>query len=51
MPHALSNGTKLYYEETGPAGAPAILFCHEFGGDCQRHFESDPGLLMSPTWN
>ena len=44
MPHALSNGTKLYYEETGSAGAPAILFCHEFGGDYRswddqmRHF-------------
>ncbi len=44
MPHAVSNGTKLYYEETGPKNAPAILFCHEFGGDYRswddqmRHF-------------
>jgi pimeloyl-ACP methyl ester carboxylesterase len=33
MPHALSNGCKIYFEETGPANAPAVLFCHEFGGD------------------
>ncbi len=44
MPHALSNGAKIYFEETGPAAAPAILFCHEFGGDYRswedqmRHF-------------
>ncbi|MEQ1613608.1 MAG: alpha/beta hydrolase [Hyphomicrobiaceae bacterium] len=33
MPHAVSNGVKIYFEETGPVTAPAILFCHEFGGD------------------
>ncbi len=33
MPYAMSGGVKLYFEETGPVGAPAILFCHEFGGD------------------
>lgn len=44
MPHALSGGVKLYFEVTGPATAPAILFCHEFGGDYRswedqiRHF-------------
>ena len=29
MPYALSNGIKLYYEETGK-GYP-IIFVHEFG--------------------
>lgn len=33
MPHALSNGVKLHFEEAGPASAPAILFLHEYGGD------------------
>jgi pimeloyl-ACP methyl ester carboxylesterase len=44
MPHALSNGVKIYFEETGPADAPAILFLHEYCGDHRswegqmRHF-------------
>jgi pimeloyl-ACP methyl ester carboxylesterase len=44
MPYAISSGVKIYYEEAGPAGAPAILFLHEFGGDYRswedqmRHF-------------
>ena len=33
MPHALSNGVKIYFEETGPKDAPAILFLHEYCGD------------------
>jgi pimeloyl-ACP methyl ester carboxylesterase len=42
MPYAMSNGTRLYYEESGK-GTP-ILFVHEFTGDCRswqaqvRHF-------------
>ena len=42
MPHALSDGTRLYYEEAG-AGYP-VLFIHEFAGDHRswepqlRHF-------------
>ena len=42
MPHAPSDGARLYYEETG-RGTP-ILFIHEFGGDHRswedqmRHF-------------
>ena len=31
MPHAPSQGARIYYEETGK-GTP-ILFIHEFGGD------------------
>ncbi len=31
MPHAQSDGARIYYEETG-TGTP-ILFIHEFGGD------------------
>jgi len=27
------NGTRLWVEENGPAGAPALVFVHEFGGD------------------
>ena len=44
MPYALSNGVKIYFEETGLATAPAILFCHEYCGDYRswegqlRHF-------------
>lgn len=33
MPHANSNGVKIYFEEAGPHDAPAILFCHEYCGD------------------
>jgi pimeloyl-ACP methyl ester carboxylesterase len=42
MPHAQSEGARIYYEETG-SGTP-ILFIHEFGGDYRswddqmRHF-------------
>ncbi len=42
MPHAQSDGARIYYEETGE-GTP-ILFIHEFGGDLRswddqmRHF-------------
>jgi pimeloyl-ACP methyl ester carboxylesterase len=42
MPHAQSDGARIYYEESG-AGTP-ILFLHEFGGDTRswddqvRHF-------------
>jgi pimeloyl-ACP methyl ester carboxylesterase len=42
MPHAQSEGARIYYEETGQ-GTP-ILFIHEFGGDYRswddqvRHF-------------
>jgi pimeloyl-ACP methyl ester carboxylesterase len=42
MPHAQSQGARIYYEETGK-GTP-ILFIHEFGGDSRswddqmRHF-------------
>ena len=44
MPYAISNGCRIYYEEAGPADAPAILFCHEYCGDYRswegqmRHF-------------
>jgi pimeloyl-ACP methyl ester carboxylesterase len=31
MPHAPSEGARIYYEETGK-GTP-ILFIHEFAGD------------------
>ncbi|MCE2948427.1 MAG: alpha/beta fold hydrolase [bacterium] len=31
MPHAMSSGARLYYEEAG-SGTP-LLFAHEFGGD------------------
>jgi pimeloyl-ACP methyl ester carboxylesterase len=34
MPHALSGGVKLYYEETG-TGYP-IVFVHEFGADLRQ---------------
>ncbi len=42
MPHASSDGARIYYEETG-SGVP-IIFVHEFGGDHRswddqmRHF-------------
>jgi pimeloyl-ACP methyl ester carboxylesterase len=39
MPHAVVNGVKLHFEETGPAAAPPILFLHEYGGD-HRSWES-----------
>ena len=39
MPHALSDGTRLYYEEAG-AGYP-VLFIHEFAGD---HLSWEPQL-------
>lgn len=45
MPHALSNGIKLYYEEVGK-GFP-IIFVHEFGSDLReweqqlRYFSRD----------
>jgi pimeloyl-ACP methyl ester carboxylesterase len=44
MSHANVDGVKLYFEETGPADAPALLFLHEFCGDWRswedqmRHF-------------
>jgi pimeloyl-ACP methyl ester carboxylesterase len=43
MPHAESQGARIYYEETGEGGTP-ILFIHEFAGDYRswhgqmRHF-------------
>lgn len=33
MPHVMSDGVKIYFEECGPVDAPVILFAHEFGGD------------------
>ncbi len=48
MPHAISAGVKLYYEETGCATAPAILFLHEFGGD-HRSWEAQVRHL-SRNW-
>jgi pimeloyl-ACP methyl ester carboxylesterase len=44
MPYAVSNGVRIYFEEAGPADAPAILFLHEYCGDYRswegqmRHF-------------
>ena len=48
MPHAQSEGARIYYEETGN-GTP-ILFIHEFGGDYRswddqmRHFGRELAL-------
>ena len=33
MPHAQSQGARLYYEETG--SGPPIVFVHEFAADCR----------------
>jgi pimeloyl-ACP methyl ester carboxylesterase len=56
MPHAESQGARLYYEETGPdaSHAPPILFIHEFAGDYRswqgqmRHFGRDRRCI---TWS
>lgn len=47
MPHAISNGVKIYFEEAGRADATPMLFCHEYCGDYRswegqmRHFSRD----------
>jgi pimeloyl-ACP methyl ester carboxylesterase len=56
MPHAESQGARLYFEEAGPHASQAtpILFIHEFAGDYRswagqmRHFGRDRRCI---TWS
>jgi pimeloyl-ACP methyl ester carboxylesterase len=46
MPHAQSDGARIYYEETGEG--PPILFIHEFGGDLRSW--DDQMRHFGPSW-